>query len=1045
MTRRLLLLAILLCACAESAPGGHAAHDAARVDASPPPPDVMQPPDAAPGKEFGDPCRENRECRSGYCIETPEAGRICTRACGECPDGYECKPIDNGGADRLFLCLPREPDLCKPCRDDRDCDGSRCLDFGPNRYCGADCADGGACPAGYECADVDGAKQCVPAGGRGCAGCVDHDGDGYGDGADCMGFDCDDGDPSTHVGAVEVCDDKDNDCNALVDDAPRGAPDVQCLSAGVCGGAHLACIGGGWRCNYPDTWEDGDETRCDGLDNDCDGQTDEHLLGTPDDCGFCGQRCAFPHAAGLCVEDGCERGDCERGWNDADGNDGNGCEYACNPTRDGEEVCDQIDNDCDGHTDEGFDTARDPSHCGACDHACAYPHGVPACADGACALEGCEAGWANANGRDDDGCELPCVPSGDEVCDGTDNDCDGHTDEGFDTQADAANCGECGHVCAFDNASAECHDGRCVAGACARGFHDVDGLPGCEYACNPTRGGVEACDEIDNDCDGHTDEDFDLTSDAAHCGACDHACGFPNGVAGCEGGRCVLSGCAAGFVDLDGPDNGCEYACTPTGDERCNGADDDCDGHADEGFDLLNDAANCGLCGRRCAPDNAVGLCMVGECGIGSCAPGFYDLDGRADDGCEYACVPQNGGIEACNGVDDDCDGRVDEDFDLHTDASNCGICGRVCDLLNAESACQDGECAQVRCLDGFVDVDGAPGCEYACIPQNGGAEVCNRADDDCDGQIDEGTLNRCGGCGPEPAEVCNGVDDDCDGQVDEGTLNRCGGCGPEPAEVCNGVDDDCDGVVDDHGVCGPYVQQQCRVFFGWGDNNQGPATPSDSWGNCPNVDRYTTDNVRCTGTRGDGNYAMMPFRGDVDDNDRFALMFRCDDGGNPGLAAYVQSHCALYLGHADNQAGPDNTPVWGPCPNGVVGDDGILRCTSTGYDGRFRAVTLVGDVDDNDDFAVAWICRDDADPGRAAALQRSVEVFLGWADLSSGLDGVASWAGCPPNESGVNGRLACVATRGDGLFHRLWIGAFDGNVDGNDQIAWALRALAAP
>lgn len=49
---------------------------------------------------------------------------------------------------------------------------------------------------------------------------------------------------------------------------------------------------------------------------------------------------------------------------------------------------------------------------------------------------------------------------------------------------------------------------------------------------------------------------------------------------------------------------------------------------------------------------------------------------------------------------------------------------------------------------------------------------------------------------------MCNGADDDCDGDVDEGTLNACGACGAVPAEACNGADDDCDGDTDEGGLC---------------------------------------------------------------------------------------------------------------------------------------------------------------------------------------------------------------------------------------------------
>ena len=104
----------------------------------------------------------------------------------------------------------------------------------------------------------------------------------------------------------------------------------------------------------------------------------------------------------------------------------------------------------------------------------------------------------------------------------------------------------------------------------------------------------------------------------------------------------------------------------------------------------------------------------------------------------------------------------------------------------------------------GDADADGhlaAPGpdCDDgAAAVHPGAAEACNGADDDCDGETDEGVANACGGCGGLGAEVCNGVDDDCNGETDEGVANACGGCGDPPAELCNGADDDCDGQTDE-------------------------------------------------------------------------------------------------------------------------------------------------------------------------------------------------------------------------------------------------------
>jgi hypothetical protein len=94
--------------------------------------------------------------------------------------------------------------------------------------------------------------------------------------------------------------------------------------------------------------------------------------------------------------------------------------------------------------------------------------------------------------------------------------------------------------------------------------------------------------------------------------------------------------------------------------------------------------------------------------------------------------------------------------------------------------------------------------------------EVCDGADNDCDGVVDEGLSvapceTQCGAgnavciegqeiCfGPEPQEeICDYLDNDCDGETDEGQLNACFECGLEPKESCNNVDDDCDGLTDE-------------------------------------------------------------------------------------------------------------------------------------------------------------------------------------------------------------------------------------------------------
>lgn len=371
-------------------------------------------------------------------------------------------------------------------------------------------------------------------------------------------------------------------------------------------------------------------------------------------------------------------------------------------------------------------------------------------------------------------------------------------------------------------------------------------------ACEPT--GDEVCDGLDNDCDGEVDEGFDTQTNPAHCGACNSRCELPHALPGCMDGQCVVRTCDVGYHDLDrNPANGCEYACTPTGDEVCDGLDNDCDGMVDEGIDTQSDALNCGRCGNVCRFDHAAASCVMGACVMGACVMGYYDANGSATDGCEYACDPS--GPEVCDSRDNDCDGMVDEGTDTMTDPMNCGACGRVCTVPNGVAGCAGGTCTVARCNTGFADDPRSPGddCNLACGDATGatGPEVCDNFDNDCNGLIDDGMLPgvgaacgmtdtgdcqrgrnvcdrgvlRCvGEIGPS-TEICDGRDNDCDGAVDEAPLpgvgagTRCGtnvgvctfgtfacsggaivctgGTGPS-TETCNGLDDDCDGVVDD-------------------------------------------------------------------------------------------------------------------------------------------------------------------------------------------------------------------------------------------------------
>jgi hypothetical protein len=85
---------------------------------------------------------------------------------------------------------------------------------------------------------------------------------------------------------------------------------------------------------------------------------------------------------------------------------------------------------------------------------------------------------------------------------------------------------------------------------------------------------------------------------------------------------------------------------------------------------------------------NADATCVAGQCQY-TCLAGFFDADKNPANGCE--CQPTNNGVELCDGVDNDCNGMVDDNFDLMSDLNNCGGCNRPCYFPFAASSCDNG------------------------------------------------------------------------------------------------------------------------------------------------------------------------------------------------------------------------------------------------------------------------------------------------------------------------------------------------------------------
>ncbi|MCC6215684.1 MAG: SUMF1/EgtB/PvdO family nonheme iron enzyme [Polyangiaceae bacterium] len=211
-----------------------------------------------------------------------------------------------------------------------------------------------------------------------------------------------------------------------------------------------------------------------------------------------------------------------------------------------------------------------------------------------------------------------------------------------DTLTDLENCGECGHRCELPAAFPRCVAGRCEIQECAAGYYDyADGAAdGCEYQCPFILPETEICDGLDNDCDQLVDgDDPDL---APPPGACTRTSGTP-----CAAAVAVCDGATGTWSCTYPPEVETDSGFVRLVETLCDGLDGNCDGQVDETFLTL---------GMPC-DNGGVGVCL--DPGAIACDPNdpsatLCDLSLPPD-----AVAP---GAEACNGLDDDCDGLIDEE-----------------------------------------------------------------------------------------------------------------------------------------------------------------------------------------------------------------------------------------------------------------------------------------------------------------------------------------------------------------------------------------------
>lgn len=319
----------------------------------------------------------------------------------------------------------------------------------------------------------------------------------------------------------EICDGIDNDCDGIIDNVTWENPNCNTTGAiGVCGQGTKTCLNGIETCSQPSPAVE----LCDGVDNNCDGLVDE---GNPEGGASCATGKLGICATGILT--------CS-----------NSALSCTQITMAAPDLCDNLDNDCDGQVDNNIPGTGQPCMTGL--------PGV--CAAGTSA---CENGIGTCK---------PIVAGGAEVCDGFDNDCNGIVDDGN------------------PGGGAACTTG--LAGICSAGTMTcTSGALGC---VSDQVASVESCDGMDNDCDGVVDN------------------GDPGGGANCTTGK--LGACAMGTTRCSAGSIVCDQIFQPTA-ELCDGLDNNCDGMADESNPGVGMTCATGLTGV-CA-NGTVTACTAGQ------------------------------------------------------------------------------------------------------------------------------------------------------------------------------------------------------------------------------------------------------------------------------------------------------------------------------------------------------------------------------------------------------------------------------------------------
>ena len=601
-------------------------------------------------------------------------------------------------------------------------------------------------------------------------------------------------------------------------------------------------------------------------------------------------------------------------------------------------------------------------------------------------------GPADCNDRD-----ARARPGGDEVCDGVDNDCDGHVDEGASG----------GPTWYADVDGDDWGDSAWPVVACVRpgGFASQSG--DCDDSNdNIHPGAYEDCGSVDLNCDGSADA-----------GAWDAVAVYADGDNDGYGDvaselyTCSPEEDAARTAgDCDDGDPGIN----PLALEVCDGADNDCDGDADEGlegewfFDADGDGYGDGKAATACAQP-----------------PGFAALDGDCDDG-DAGVNPV--ASELCgDGVDNDCDGAElayyvwyeDVDGDSYGDAaSSMEVCDQPDGFVTDDTDCDD------------ADPTTSPGAD----------ELCDSRDNNCDGIVDDNSQWFADADGDGWGDPASSIWD-CKAPV--GYLADASDCddtdqarAPDNMEICDGLDNDCDGVGDGW-ICGDVSTADADSRW-LGEDAYDRAGAAVAWVGDADGDGLDDLLVGAYGQATGGNGAGAAYlvtdaasagRNDLASAERFTGEVADDTAGIVVSGAGDidgDGYADLLIGARDHdERGAAYLVLGGTGGGPLSGAEATLLGESSG-DGAGRAVAGAGDVDGDgyEDLLIGAYANDAGGVnagaaylvygpvtgdvelvGDAAAFEGTEQSWAGWAVAGGGDmdgDGLADLAIGAPTEAGI-------------------------------------------